>query len=67
MQAKTPKLTRQLSSCMLTYEDGSTLELPVEDLQGFHRIETTKIGTHTIEIHEVFITYGYSRSNENDR
>ena len=51
---KTPQQTRSLQSALLTYDDGTTELIEVEDQQGFHRISNYK----DITIHEVFITHG---------
>ena len=56
----TPKTTKILSSCKLEYADGTVIELPVENDQGFHRISEHNRKGQQVTIHEVFITYGTS-------
>lgn len=56
--AKTPVAAKKLRTCILEYEDGTILELPVEEEQGFHRISDYSTKGKVVTIHEVFITYG---------
>ncbi len=60
MPKKTPTEMKKLLACRLFYEDGSELELPIEDEQGFHRVNSYVRNGRQLTIHEVFITYGKS-------
>lgn len=57
MPTKTPKVARKIVCCTVEYDDGSVLELPVEDEQGFHRTSDFSSKGKQMVIHEVFISY----------
>ncbi len=58
MPVNTPKTgTQSLSRCLLTFEDGSTLEIEVKDQQGFYRTNEYKAKNEIgILTHEIYIT-----------
>lgn len=58
MPRRTPTDVKKLRTVTCEYEDGSTLDLPVELEQGFHRITEHTHGGQRLVIHEIFITYG---------
>lgn len=54
----TPKVAKKIVSCIVEYEDGTTLELPVELDQGFHRTSDHRMNGKQLITHEIFIAYG---------
>ena len=50
--------TRNLKLVLLTYDDDSSLELEVIDMQGFHRTSEYVGENGKCFVHEVYLTYG---------
>jgi hypothetical protein len=57
----TPTSTRQIELCVLTFTDGSTLELPVDDANGFYRVSEYMNKGKGFVNHEVFIAYSHTK------
>lgn len=62
LPVKTPTAAKKIASCKIVYEDGTELELPVENNQGLHRINDYSHKGKKLVAHEIFITYDASSS-----
>lgn len=60
---KTPMVAHKIMNCVVTYEDGTVVELPIDTDEdslesGFHRVNDVYINGKELTQHEVFIVYG---------